>query len=266
MSQTEAGDSRARVLVADDQRLVREGIASLLGLDEGILVVGTAANGREALDLARTLHPDVCLLDIRMPLMDGIEALQKIRAEGLCPCVLMLTTFDDGDYVLRSIQAGARGYLLKDLPGEELAKAVHQARHGVFLATGEAMERLLGSLPPASTTLSAGTGSRRAGFDPDPSLMQASKPKALPAEPRDETDEDRSDALAHAQVGSLTPRERSVLALVGQGLTNAEIAGSLGLSEGTVKNYLSGILTALGFRDRIQAALFAARTGLEPEE
>jgi len=219
---------KIKVLVADDQRLVRDGIASLLGLDEEILVVGTAENGKEAVALARQCRPDVCLLDIRMPVMDGIAALEQIRAEGTSPYIVMLTTFDDKEYIVRSLRSGAVGYLLKDLPSEDLARAIKQVVKGVFLANGEVMNKLLGSLQS----------------------------------PQDVDKELSSDAAALGQYNFLTERERNVLALVGEGLTNSEIAEALSLSEGTVKNYISSILTTLGFRDRIQAALFAARNGL----
>lgn len=223
-------NKKIKVLVADDQRLVRDGIASLLGLDEDILIVGTAENGKEAVALARQCQPDVCLLDIRMPIMDGIAALEQIRAEGTARYIVMLTTFDDKEYIVRSLRAGAVGYLLKDLPSEDLVKAVKQVVKGVFLANGEVMNKLLGSLQPVQNK------------------------KELSA-----------DTMALEQCGFLTEREHHVLALVGEGLTNSEIAETLSLSEGTVKNYISNILTTLGFRDRVQAALFAARNGITRE-
>jgi DNA-binding NarL/FixJ family response regulator len=221
-------NKKIKVLIADDQRLVRDGIASLLELDEEILVVGTAENGKQAVSLARQCHPDVCLLDIRMPVMDGISALEQIRAEGTARYIVMLTTFDDREYITRSIRSGAVGYLLKDMPSEELTRAVKQIVKGVFLASGEVMNKLMGSIHPL--------------LDSDGQVC--------------------SDTPALDLCKLLTSREREVLALVGQGLTNAEIAEILYLSEGTVKNYISNILTSLGFRDRIQAALFAARNGL----
>ena len=220
-------ETKIRLLIADDQRLVRDGIASLLGLDEEIEVVGTAENGQQAVDLARDLKPKVCLLDIRMPVMDGISALELIRKEESCPFVVMLTTFDDREYILRSLKAGAVGYLLKDLPSEELAQAVKQVVRGVFLADGKIMHKLMGSLG----------GEFESGQRAD------------------------GDRFALSQRASLSEREREVLSLLGEGLTNGEIAESLGLSEGTVKNYISSILTSLGFRDRVQAALFACRHG-----
>ncbi len=227
-----SGGRKIRVLVVDDQRLVRDGIASLLGLDEEIAVIGTAENGAEALALARKFRPDVCLLDIQMPVMDGISALERIRAEGIVPYVVMLTTFDDREYIVRSLRSGAVGYLLKDLPGEEFVRAIKQVVKGVFLANGEVMSKLLGSL--------------NAQEDSEENLA--------------------SDSNALEQYNFLSPREQKVLGLLGTGATNSEIADILSLSEGTVKNYVSNILTTLGFRDRIQTALFAARNGLTKEE
>lgn len=223
---------KIKVLIADDQRLVRDGIASLLGLDEELQVVGTAENGKEAVLLARQYRPDVCLLDIRMPVMDGIAALERIRAEGTSPYIVMLTTFDDREYVMRSIHSGAVGYLLKDLPSEDLIRAIKQVFRGAFLANGEVMNKLFGSLQ-----------------------LKADKGTEL-----------SRDATALEEYNLLTGREKHILALVGAGCTNSEIADTLLLSEGTVKNYISAILTALGFRDRIQLALFAARNGFAKKE
>jgi len=223
---------RIKVLVVDDQRLVRDGIASLLGLDDEITVIGTAGNGKEALALAREFRPDVCMLDIQMPVMDGITTLERIRAEGLVPYVVMLTTFDDREYIIRSLRSGAVGYLLKDLPSEEFVRAIKQVVKGVFLANGEVMSKLLGSL--------------KAEEDLEKNLVM--------------------DSNALEQYNFLTLREQKVLSLLGTGATNSEIADILSLSEGTVKNYVSNILTTLGFRDRIQTALFAARNRLTKEE
>lgn len=223
---------KIKVLVVDDQRLVRDGIASLLGLDDEITVIGTAGNGKEALALAREFRPDVCMLDIQMPVMDGITTLERMRAEGLVPYVVMLTTFDDREYIIRSLRSGAVGYLLKDLPSEEFVRAIKQVVKGVFLANGEVMNKLLGSL--------------KAEEDSEKNLIM--------------------DSNALEQYNFLTLREQKVLSLLGTGATNSEIADILSLSEGTVKNYVSNILTTLGFRDRIQTALFAARNRLTKEE
>jgi DNA-binding NarL/FixJ family response regulator len=247
---------KIRVLLADDQRLVRDGIASLLSLDEEIEVVGAAENGLEAVEMARTLRPDVCLLDIRMPAMDGITALQKIRQEENCSFVIMLTTFDDREYVVRSLKSGAVGYLLKDLPSEELSKAVKQVVKGVFLANGTVMKTLMAVLDEVQRETANGT--MATGAADEGSTEGASLGSSCYQSP-DDSSELEGDRFALSQRASLNEREREILSLLGEGLTNGEIAESLGLSEGTVKNYISSILTSLGFRDRIQAALFAAR-------
>jgi DNA-binding NarL/FixJ family response regulator len=202
-----------RVLVVDDQRLVRDGIASLLGIEPGLEVVGTAADGATAVELARQLRPDVVLMDVRMPTMDGVAATAAVRAE-LPDCrVLMLTTFDDEEYVVRALRAGASGYLLKDVPAADLAQAVRLAHAGVDQHDPAAIGRVVGALDRASS----------------------------PSPP----------------VSALTPREREVLGLLARGATNREIARELYLSEGTVKNHVSNILSRLGLRDRTQAALYA---------
>jgi DNA-binding NarL/FixJ family response regulator len=219
-----------RCLVADDQRLVREGIASLLSLQEGIAVAGTAENGSEAVELCRILRPDVALRDIRMPVLDGIAAAERIVAEGSASWVVMLTPVNDEEYVLKALRAGAVGYLLKDLPVEDLVRAVRQVHRGVFQANREVMGKLLGRL------------------------------SAEIPDRGDRTSDD--DCFALECWRGLSPREKEVLALVGRGFTNQEISRELSLSEGTVKNYVSGILDTLGFRDRVQAALFTARNGL----
>jgi len=202
-----------RVLIADDERLVREGIAALLALQPGIEVVATAENGATAIELTRELAPDVALMDIRMPGIDGVEAAAVLREETT---VLMLTTFDDEEYLVRALHAGASGYLLKDLPAPELARAIHLAHAGVDQYSATVAARLA-ALVRLRTT-------------------------APPIE--------------------LTDRETDVLRLVAAGAANREIARSLYLSEGTVKNHVSSILNRLGVRDRTQAAIYAHRRGL----
>lgn len=254
-------EKKIRLLLADDQRLVRDGIASLLGLDEEIEVVGTAENGQEAAEMALALKPDICLLDIRMPVMDGISALQKIRRDRSCSFVVMLTTFDDREYVVRSLKAGAIGYLLKDLPSEELGAAVKQAVKGVFIANGTVMKTLMGVLDEVQR---GSAGGRAAGGSPmgtaDESAMDdVSSESGSRGGDYDTAAGPEGDSFALSQRTALSEREREILSLLGDGLTNGEIAECLDLSEGTVKNYISSILTDLGFRDRVQAALFAAR-------
>ncbi|MBN1935257.1 MAG: response regulator transcription factor [Anaerolineae bacterium] len=206
-----------RVLVVDDQRLIREGIASLLNIQDGVQVVDTAVDGQEAVQKALALSPDVVLMDVRMPVMDGIAAARKI-CQQLPNCqVLMLTTFDDDEYIVKSLQAGACGYLLKDIPAVDLAQAIRLAHVGIYQLAPSVAGKLVGQL--------AGMAS------PEP-----------PPHPLDL---------------DLTSRELDVLHLIATGATNREIAEELSISEGTVKNHVSNILSRLGLRDRIQAALFA---------
>ncbi|MFC7480973.1 response regulator [Luedemannella flava] len=201
-----------RVLVVDDQRLIRDGIASLLGIQDGIVVVGAAADGHEAVALVEEVGPDVVLMDVRMPGMDGVAATAELHRRAPRCRVVMLTTFDDEEYVVEALRAGAVGYLLKDLPPEDLANAVRLAHAGVA---------------PFDTTVA-----RR--------MAAALAPPATPA--------------AH---DGLTARETEVLRMIATGSTNREIAARLFLSEGTVKNHISRILTRLGLRDRTQAAIYA---------
>jgi DNA-binding NarL/FixJ family response regulator len=214
-----SGTDPIRVLVVDDQRLIREGIASLLDLEPGLVVVGTAADGAAAVELAVQLRPDVVLMDVRMPTVDGVAATEVVRQRVPGCRVLMLTTFDDEEYVLRALRAGAAGYLLKDLPAADLAQAVRLAHAGVDQHNPAVISRLLGALDRVPV---------------DPVRPPAANPPLL-----------------------LTPRELDVLRLIAAGANNREIARRLFLSEGTVKNHVSNILTRLGLRDRTQAALFA---------
>ncbi|MGW3417582.1 response regulator [Streptomyces phaeochromogenes] len=213
-----------RVLVVDDQRLIRDGIASLLAIRPGIAVVGTAVDGRDAVAKTLELGPDVVLMDVRMPEMDGIEAVAVLRGRAPECRVVMLTTFEDEEYVVQALRAGAHGYLLKDLPAEELAHAVRLAHAGVTQLDSSVARHLTASLPA-----------------PTPA------PTASPS---------RTVAAV------LSPRETDILRLVAQGHTNREIAARLYLSEGTVKNHVSRILTRLALRDRTQAALRARDLGL----
>ncbi|MBE8474890.1 response regulator [Streptomyces justiciae] len=210
-----------RVLVVDDQQLIRDGIAALLSIRPGITVVGTAVNGREAVAKAVELRPDVVLMDVRMPELDGVEAVAVLRDRAPKCRVVMLTTFDDEEYVVRALRAGAGGYLLKDLPAEELAHAIRLAHAGVTQLDASVAGRLAAALP-------------------------APAPAAGPA----------------AVAAGLSPREIDILRLVARGRTNREIAAQLYLSEGTVKNHISRILTRLALRDRTQAALHARDLGL----
>ncbi|MFD7788118.1 response regulator [Streptomyces nojiriensis] len=219
-----------RVLVVDDQELVREGIASLLGIQPGITVIGAVPDGRQAVEAAVAHHPDVVLMDVRMPVMDGVTAVAELTGRAPDCKVIMLTTFDDDEYVGRALGAGAIGYLLKNLPSAELAAAVRLAHAGVAQLDASVARRLAAGL------------SRPAPPDPDP--VPAPAPAPAPV------------------LSALTARETDVLRLIATGSTNLEIAGRLFLSEGTVKNHISRVLSRLGLRDRTHAAIYARDHGL----
>jgi DNA-binding NarL/FixJ family response regulator len=240
-NQDEAREAPVRVLVVDDQQLVRDGIASLLGVQESIAVVGTATNGQEALEQALALRPDVILMDVRMPVMSGVEATDRILEQLPSCSILMLTTFDNDQYVRDALRAGARGYLLKDLQAQDLARAVHAVSQGVYQLDAAVIERMLG----------ASDRSNPAGPDEAeqrPTLHQPEKEASL-----------TPDALNAA---GLTSREIEVLRLIATGATNREVADALVISEGTVKNHLSNIFSRLGLRDRTQAVMYARERGL----
>ncbi len=212
-----------RVLIADDQSLVRTGLRTILDNSGGFDIVAEAGDGHEAVARVREHHPDVVLMDVRMPRLDGIAATEIIRAQPGAPHVIVLTTFDLDEYVYAGLRAGASGFLLKDARASDLVSAIHAVLGGDAVvapsATRRLIERFLDSAP-----------------QPGP---------------------------AHAdQLDPLTPRERDILAKVGRGLSNAEIAADLFLSEGTVKTYVSRILNKLDLRDRVQAVVFAYDTGL----
>jgi DNA-binding NarL/FixJ family response regulator len=234
--QTQPTMSTIRVLVVDDQRLMRDGIASLLGLQPGINVIGTAANGQEALDQAQALQPDVILMDVRMPLMDGVAATFAVR-QALPACqILMLTTFDDEAYVIDALRAGACGYLLKDMPASDLAQAIQAAHRGIYQLDPAVASKVVASLAAAN---------RAGAMASPPAPDSATNPAMLPR-PQSE----------------LTGRELEVLRLIATGATNREIADTLVISEGTVKNHISNILSRLQLRDRTQAAVYAREAGL----
>jgi DNA-binding NarL/FixJ family response regulator len=212
-----------RVLVVDDQRIVRAGFRAMLAAHDDIEVVGEAADGAEAVDLSARLSPDVVLMDIRMPGMDGLEATARIiDGDPGSPRVLVLTTFDLDEYVYDALHAGASGFLLKDATEQELLAAVR------VVASGEAL------LAPSVT--------RRLIAD------YARRPRPRRARPE--------------AVERLTPREIEILTLVAQGMSNAEIAGYLVVTEQTVKTHVSSVLTKLGLRDRVQIVVFAYESGM----
>ncbi len=210
-----------RVLLADDQALVRGGFHLILESKPGIAVVGEAADGAEAIELARRTQPDVVLMDVRMPRVDGIEATREIVAAATAR-VLILTTFDLDEYVFAALRAGASGFLLKDVRPAQLVEAVHVIAAGDALlspaVTRRLLDRFAAVLPPATDTL--------------------------------------------PQLDELTERELDVLRLVAQGLSNAELAQRLVLTEATVKTHVSSVLRKLGLRDRVQAVVLAYDVGL----
>ncbi|GAQ67061.1 MULTISPECIES: response regulator transcription factor [Streptomyces] len=209
-----------RVLIADDQMMVREGFSVLLNAMPDIEVVGEAVNGREAVRQVRELSPDVVLMDIRMPELNGIEATREIVASDGGAKVLVLTTFDLDEYVYQALRAGASGFLLKDASARQLADGVR------VVAAGEAL------LAPSVTKRLITEFSK---------LVQAPRPSA-------------ATQLAY---GELTDRETEVLVLIAQGLSNSEIAERLVVAESTIKTHVSRVLVKLGLRDRTQAAVFA---------
>ena len=212
-----------RILIADDQSLVRTGFRMILDAEPDLDVVGEAVDGREAVDKAKAAKPDVILMDIRMPELDGIEATRRIVADGgdEAPKVLMLTTFDLNEYVYEALRAGASGFLLKDAPAAQLVTAVH------VVADGEAL------LAPSITRRLISEFARRPPLSAKPDQMQ-----------------------------ELTARELEVLRLVARGLSNAEIAKELFVSDATVKTHVARVLMKLGLRDRVQAVVAAYESGL----
>jgi DNA-binding NarL/FixJ family response regulator len=215
-----------RVLLVDDHQLMRDGLRTLLEMEAGISVVGEAADGAAAVTAFEKLVPDVVLMDIRMPVMDGVEATRRIRGKAPDAKILMLTTFDEDELVFEAVRAGARGYLLKDLSGAELAAAVRN------VARGDA------ALQPAVARKVMDAFARLSQPAPGPSRHL---------------------------VEPLSARERAVLGLLARGLSNKEIAERLFLAEGTVKNHVSTILQKIDARDRTQAALKARELGLLQE-
>lgn len=242
-TQNQAGEhhSTTRVLVVDDQQLVRDGIASLLRVQHGISVVGTATNGQEALEQAITLQPDVILMDVRMPIMNGVEATIEILRQMPSCHILMLTTFDDDAYVRDALRAGARGYLLKDLPAQDLANAVRAVSQGVYQFDASVIERMIEAYRRPNTSQQSETEERMT------SPLPKTKTNATPDSP---------------SAAGLTNREIEILRLIAAGATNREVADQLVISEGTVKNHLSNIFGRLGLRDRTQAVMYARERGL----
>ncbi|MBJ7596963.1 MAG: DNA-binding response regulator [Candidatus Nephthysia bennettiae] len=211
-----------KVLIADDQALIRDGFRMILELDGEIEVVGEAADGASALEEAERTRPDLVLMDIRMPGIDGLEATRRLMARSDPPKVLVLTTYDADVNVLEAMQSGASGFLLKDLRKGQLVRAVRQAAAGDLVIDPAITRRLIDRF----------------------------------------VDRDRSKAVARAALSLLTPREAEVLRLIATGLSNAELAEQLSLSESTVKTHVARVLDKLDLRDRVQAVILAYESGL----
>lgn len=215
-----------RVVLIDDTRMFRDGLRLVIDLEEGMQVVGVAGDGAEGLEVVRREQPDVVLMDIRMPVMDGVEATRRIRAEWPQMHVVILTTYSDDEFIFEALKAGAVGYMVKDLPASDLVEAIRTVRHGGVL------------IPPAIAARLVAEYARLAGGGG--------------AVPREDS----------PRVADLTPRETEILRLVARGRSNREIAEQLFLSEGTVKNYVSSVFAKLHARDRAQAISLALRQGL----
>ena len=214
---------KIRILLVDDQQLMREGLRILRELEPDLEIVGEAGDGQSALDAYAQLEPDVVLMDVRMPGMDGVEATWRLRERWPDARIMILTTFDDDEYVFEGLRAGALGYLLKDVSGHDLADAVRTIAAGGALIEPSVARRVVTEF-------------------------------ARMAPPRRPPDEGLAEPLSD--------REREILRLLAQGLSNREIADRLSLAHGTVKNYVTTILQKLGVRDRTQAALRARELGL----
>jgi two-component system, NarL family, response regulator LiaR len=213
-----------RILIVDDHAVVREGLRAFLALQEGFEIVGEAADGGEAIERAQQLEPDVILMDLVMPELDGVSAMREIRrrSRGHAPRVIVLTSFLDDDRLVPALEAGAAGYLLKNSQPAELARAVRAAQAGEAIIDPTAAARLVDAL----------------------------------------SDRDRPRTAGDSSLGQLTGRERDVLALIAQGRSNKRIALELGISEKTVKTHVGHVLAKLGVTDRTQAALLAVQHGL----
>lgn len=230
MTESALGEGPIRVLIVDDQHLVRSGFTMMLSVEDDIEVVGDAQNGELALAAASELRPDVILMDVQMPVMDGIEATRAIVAADLGR-VVMLTTFDRDDYLFDALRAGASGFLLKNSDPEQLVDAIRSVAGGHALLAPEVTTRVIAAMVgqgPTATT----------AFAPSSSIGSAD------------------------QLSRLTDREREVLTLMARGCSNAEIAKELFLGEATIKTHVSNCLSKLHLRDRVQAVVFAYEVGL----
>lgn len=211
-----------RLLLVDDQQLICQGLKAMLSLESDLEVIGIAHNGKAAVEQVEALQPDVVLMDLKMPVMDGREATRLICQSFPNTSVLVLTTFDDDRYIVDAMRAGAKGYLLKDMPSEELAQAIRLVQSGYTQLAPGLMDKLITGFCAAPTN-----------------QAPTAQPSKLPA------------------LEQLTPREQEVLRLIGKGLTNRDIAQQLFISEGTVKTHVTHLLNRLNLRNRSQLAIYA---------
>ncbi|MEG3846348.1 response regulator transcription factor [Microcoleus sp. herbarium19] len=214
-----------RLLLVDDQQLICQGLKAMLSLESDLEVIGVAHNGKAALEQVEALQPDVVLMDLKMPVMDGREATRLICQSFPNTSVLVLTTFDDDGYIVDAMRAGAKGYLLKDMPSEELAQAIRLVRSGYTQLAPGLIDKLM------------------TGFCAAPTTQPSKQP----------------------ELAQLTPREQEVLRLIGTGLTNRDIAQQLFISEGTVKTHVTHLLNRLNLRNRSQLAIYAHSAISKPE-
>ena len=252
----EAPSEGARLLIADDHALVREGLRTMLSDEDGLSVIAEATNGQEALSLCRQKRPDLVLMDVRMPVMDGLEATRKIKQEMPKTSVVMVTMHENPDYLFEAVKAGAAGYVLKDAPGERLLGAVRRTLEGESPLNQELAMRLLVRLAREREG-----GQQKVQKEV---LEGGMSPASDPVRPRSGEDHTR-ETLVDGQPGPLTSRETEVLKLLSQGQTNPQIAQNLLFSVSTVKAHVRCILIKLGVSDRTQAAVKAIELGLLPE-
>lgn len=215
---------KIKVLIVDDQQLVRDGIKALLEIKDDFTIVGTAADGQQALEMLQKIPTDVVLMDIRMPGLSGIDTTQQIRLVDKDIRIIMLTTFNNDDYIVKAIKAGANGYLLKDIPKDDLAEAIRLAYRGVSQFSSDTIGM----------------------------LVERNLLRDINGSP--EQDE---------EIELLNEKEYEILCMIAEGYSNREIAEELFFTEGTVKNYVSKILNTLHLRDRVQAAIYAVQHHLE---
>jgi DNA-binding NarL/FixJ family response regulator len=208
---------KIKIIIADDQSLIRDGLKTVLNLEEDLEVLATAENGKEAFELTQTLTPDILLLDVRMPVMDGVECVRKLKSIHSTAKVIMLTTFNDDEYILNAIAAGAKGYLLKDMEIAELIEEIHNA----------AADKLV---MPSSVVTKLAEGLSKV-------VDEKNKCRAI-------------------EKFTFSDREKEIAKMMAQGFNNKQIAAVLFLSDGTVRNYISSIYDKIGLSDRTQAALF----------